>query len=644
MHYIEVAPLKIIRQDAATFTYHTDTAVEVGSFVDIQVGSRIMLGLVVARTKRPTYNTKPIPRTHDIPPLPLPLLRTALWMSEYYATHLAQTLSTILPAGVTSKRRSSASDTSVHFRKRTHFLLNKSQRQAVESLIAKPNSTFVLHGVTGSGKTAVYIEYVRTLLSNERSVIVLVPEIALTPQLVAEFQLHFPNVILTHSRQTEAKRHQIWLQVARSTSPHVIIGPRSALFMPVRSLGAIIIDEAHEPSFKQEQSPRYSALRVASILTRQHNATLVQGSATPLVSEYYLAQRAKDAILSLPERAAMNMKPAELTTVDMTKKLNFTQHRFFSDTLLSHLRAATNAGKQALIYHNRRGSAMTTLCHNCGWSAECTRCFVPLTLHADEHLLRCHICGSSERVPTSCPSCASTEILHKGIGTKLIESELSKLFPKARIARFDGDTRDNSVDKRYQQLYDGEIDIIIGTQVVAKGLDLPHLAMVGVIQADAGLSLPDYTSSERTFQLIAQVVGRVGRTTHETQLVIQSYQPSHPAVQLGISQDYNAFYEHTLAERRKAGFPPFCHLLQLTCTYKTEAAVIRNAQALSEKIRNEFPNVTVLGPTPAFYERQRDTYRWQLTIKATSRVHLLAILKNIPKTHWQANLDPYSLL
>jgi primosomal protein N' (replication factor Y) len=330
----------------------------------------------------------------------------------------------------------------------------------------------------------------------------------------------------------------------------------------------------------------------------------------------------------------------------MTDRSNFSGHRFLTKQLIAGIDIALAEGKQVLIFHNRRGSASTTLCANCGWTAQCPRCYVPLTLHADQHILRCHICDHHERVPTSCPVCQHADIIHKGFGTKLIETELHKLYPKAVIGRFDADNDvKETVNARYSELYDGSIDIAIGTQVVAKGLDLPHLRTVGVIQADSGLALPDFSASERTFQLLAQVVGRVGRNEHATQVIVQSYQPTHPSVAYGLAQDYESFYHHALKERKKALFPPFTHLLKLTCIYKSEAAAIRAAQTLARELRTTLhKDVTILGPTPAFYERQRDTYRWQLTLKSPKREYLIDALTHVPTTHWQTELDPTSLL
>ena len=646
MHYYEIAPLQIVRQASDTFTYYSHHELAVGQFVTIPIGKNERTGVVVRRTTRPTYDTKEIlDHTLAIPPLPPALVHTATWMASYYATHLATVMQTVLPSGLQKKRRKLIFEQHITERNRTHFLLNKHQQSAVATVTNMGSGTAILHGVTGSGKTAIYIELARHSIEQQKSAIILVPEIALTSQLVAEFSQHFPSLLITHSKQTEAERHSVWLKASTNDQPHIVIGPRSALFMPLASIGVIIIDEAHEPSFKQDQSPRYSALRVASILAKHHDATVVQGSATPSIAEYYAAEQAKRPIITIDQKAQPDTVAPTVVVIDMTKRGNFSQHRFLSDDLLASIRTNLENGNQSLIFHNRRGTASTTLCESCGWSATCPNCFIPFTLHADAHSLICHICGTKERVPTNCPICSSTDIIHKGIGTKLIESELRRLLPKTTIARFDGDTEQkDTVEQRYQQLYDGDISIIIGTQVIAKGLDLPKLRTVGVIQADAGLSLPDFTSSERTFQLLAQVVGRVGRSRHSTEVIVQSYQPTAPAVQLGIAQNYASFYEQTVTDRQRGQFPPFTFLLKLTCIYKTEAAAIKNAKALAATLRAAYPSVVLFGPTPAFYERQHDTYRWQIIVKSKKRATLLEIAATIPTQHWQVDIDPASLL
>jgi primosomal protein N' (replication factor Y) len=645
MHYYEVAPTQIIRANSGVFTYASEAPLLVGQLVVIEVGKKMMLGIVIRPVEKPSYDTKSIVQLVDKPALPQPLVQLALWLSSYYATHLASVLQTLLPRGLQKKRRPTTVHDRVKLRERTKNVLNGDQSAAIQKVIAMTPGSALLHGITGSGKTEVYIELAKQMLENGRSVIILVPEIALTSQMVDEFSQHFQDIILVHSRQTEAQRHKAWQDALTSTHPRLVIGPRSALFTPLSSVGLIVIDEAHEPSFKQEQSPRYSALRAASILAKHHNAKVVLGSATPSIADYYLFDQSDRPVISMNQRARQDTTPPTITLVDMTKRTHFKRHRFISDDLMLQLEQTFEQNNQALIFHNRRGSASTTLCENCGWSAICPRCFVPFTLHADKHQLQCHICGITEKVPTSCPECNAADIVHKGVGTKLIESELRKLFPNKNIARFDGDNESGeSVEERYKELYDGTIDLIVGTQVIAKGLDLPKLRTVGVIQADAGLSLPDYSSSERTFQLLAQVVGRVGRSHHATNVVVQSYQPTHPAVVDGLAQNYSEFYTSALKERQRGGFPPFSYLLKLTCVYKTEAAAIRNAQKLAKELRSHLPDIQILGPTPAFYERQHDTYRWQLVLKSPKRARLVTALEYLPPAHWQFELDPGNLL
>ena len=647
MYYYEVAPTKIVRSGTDTYTYSAAAELAIGQLVMVEIGKTVATGIVIQAVAKPAYETKPIQQVIDEPPLPRELLTSLLWLRDYYVTPLATVLRTALPQGITKRRRTPYEPTGVLSKRPPIEKLTSEQTLAIEKLDALSSGTTLLHGVTGSGKTMVYIDQIKKTLEAGRSAIVLVPEIALTSQLLDYLAQHIGNrIIVTHSRQSEAERHSIWQYCLRTSEPHVIVGPRSTLFMPLKNIGVIVVDEMHEPSFKQEQSPRYSALRLASILGRHHKAKVIFGSATPPVSEYYLATSTNQLIISMQKPARKNTVRPDITLVDMTKRTNFSRHRFLSNKLIVQMEQTLASHKQVLVFHNRRGSAPTTLCENCGWQAGCPRCFVPLTLHSDKHELRCHICGFTDRVPTSCPVCHQTAILHKGIGTKLIESELSKLFPKAVIARFDGDTDDaTSLDRRYQELFEGSIDIIIGTQAIAKGFDLPHLRTVAVIQADAGLTLPDFAAPERTFQLLAQVVGRVGRSSHATDVIIQSYQPEHPSVQLGIHQNYDEFYRRTIALRQKTLYPPFIFLLKLTCVYKTEAAAIRNARILAKSLQDKLPaHVTILGPAPAFYERKHDTYRWQLTLKSHTRADLVAALAHLPSSHWQFELDPTSLL
>lgn len=645
MKYYEVSPLKQTHAKESVLTYSSGESLLPGQIISVPVGSATAAAVVIKKVAKPEFKTKTTLDIIEQTPLPAALLKLHTWLSQYYAAHPVAVWRTMLPVGLTKKRRPlKFQKNQPPVRKQEKFSLNQAQKKAIEAVLgSEAPSTHLLHGVTGAGKTAVYLELAKKTIARGRSVIILVPEIALTPQLVAEFTPYFPDVYVTHSTMTEAARHGLWKTVLNSDKPQVIIGPRSALFMPVKDLGLIVIDECHEPAFKQEKAPRYSALRAASILSRYASAHLVMGSATPSVTDYYLAKSSK-VCLELSERARPDSTPAAIQLVDMTKKANFTRSAFLSTTLIQNIEDNIKNNHQTLLFHNRRGSAPITLCQSCGWSATCPRCYTPLTMHSDQYRLRCHLCNYTEKIPTSCPDCGAAEIIHKGIGTKRVEEELQRLLPHAQIARFDGDASADITD-HYQALYDGEIDIIIGTQVIAKGLDLPNLRLVGVIQADSGLTLPDYQSGERVFQLLAQVAGRVGRNKHDSRVIIQSYQPTHPSVVFGIKQDYNGFYTSAIAERKRANFPPFCYILRLTAVYKTEAGAVRAARELMSNLRKNLPpSVEILGPAPAFYERLRGTYRWQIILKSPKRRDLVEALDLLPPRGWQAELDPVNLL
>ena len=644
LYYYLVAPAGIVRADVSTFTYHSDVQLHIGSIVMVSAGRKKLVGVVLKAAAKPSFATKPIEHILASKPLPTPLVLLAEWMNRYYATHFGVVLQTLLPAGLQKERRGQAALNDRAQRRRANIVLNKEQRVAVSRIAEYENGTILLHGVPGSGKTQVYIEAAKHELAQGRSSIILVPEIALTPQLVAEFMNHFAHVVVNHSRMTEAERHKAWVEALESKDPLIVIGPRSALFMPLENLGLIVIDEAHEPSYKQDQSPRYSALRAASILAKLHqHAKVVLGTATPSISDYYLAEQTKSPIIKLTKPAVATEQP-DVTLVDLRRKELFREHRFLSDSLLERAREALQNGQQVLLFHNRRGTAPTTLCSHCGWSALCTTCFVPMTLHADKHKLLCHICGRQQKVPPSCPECGNPNIVFRGIGTKMVEDEIGKIFPKATIARFDADNAaGQTLDKRYQEIYDGKIDIIVGTQIVAKGLDVPGLSVVGVLQADNGLHLPDYQAEERVFQLLYQAAGRVGRSKHKSHIVVQTFLPDHPAIHFALERDYEEFYQQQLRGRKEAAFPPFTYLLKLTTSYKTEAGAIRAARALAAELCRNHPDITIQGPAPAFYERLHGNYRWQLLLKSKKRSELAAIAGSVP-AGWQADLDAANLL
>lgn len=645
MKYYLIAPAKTFHSSDNLLTYSSETPLEIGQIVEIPLGRQSTIGIVVKNTTQPDFDTKSITKIIYEQPLPKKLVDALFWLSSYYRCPLSTVIQAALPRGITKNRRGKLLEapniTPID------NPLNSTQRAAIRAIEENPANTILLHGITGSGKTNIYIELCARTLAKNQSVILLVPEIALTSQLVRNFQQHFKNITLLHSNLTESLRHQLWEKILTDNQPQVIIGPRSALFAPVQDLGLIIIDEAHEPAYHQEQNPKYSASLLAGKL-----AKTVLGTATPLISDYYLC-KSHNAIVEINQLAIESDKHTSISVIDLKDHSNFTKSRILSNQLIESIKASLANHTQSMLFHNRRGTAPMTICDKCGWQALCPNCFLPLVLHADAFQMRCHTCARNFPVPTACPECKNASIHHKGFGTKLIEDELHRLFPSARIARFDMDTDDDlKLTKIYDEVYRGDYDIIVGTQMIAKGFDFPRLTTLGIVQADAGLSLPDFSSEERTFQLITQVIGRAKRGHQNSNIFIQSFQPDHPIISLASQSDYASFYNYLVQKRQQSKLPPYSFLLKLSVTYKTETATVKNIRTLYKKViqtakQLQIPEnrIVVSPPMPAFHERTSTGYTWQLVIKAKSRQNLLDIFDHLPKNNYlHYDFDPISLL
>jgi len=406
-----------------------------------------------------------------------------------------------------------------------------------------------------------------------------------------------------------------------------------------------VLDESHEAAYKQQQAPQYQTGRVASYLAGLTRSTLILGSATPNVSDFYLAEQKNKPIIELTKLAQANQHgKLEITVVDRKDISLFSRSPYLSEPLIKAVESALSRGEQSLLYLNRRGTARLVLCEHCGWQATCPHCDIPLTYHGDSHSIRCHSCNWREPAPTSCPNCGQTGVIYKTAGTKAIEDEVKKLFSTARVARFD---TDNLKAERFERHYDaikaGEVDILVGTQLLAKGLDLPKLSLVGVLLADTSLYLPDFTSQERTFQLITQVLGRVGRGHVAGQAVVQTYHPEHPLLLSAIKGDYQGFYQTEIAERKQYLFPPFCYLLKLSVRRASVSSAESAALKLKAEIESRGIKVRIEGPAPSFYEKLQNKYQWQLVIKALDRGELLKVIAMLP-ANWSYDLDPLDLL
>ena len=669
--YYEVIPTTTFKKSPlfsdGLLTYSFDQNLAPGIIVSIPLGKKTTLGIIYRKTTAPTDQNFIIKSINKIVhPIPLPnhLLKSLAWLSSYYLNPVAKTANLFLPLGIEKNRRkkSSASTfipqssnpiqdmTSPNAATTTHYQipLNPAQKQALTELRKIKTHTKLLHGITGSGKTNIYLELASQVFNSNKSVILLVPEISLTPQLVGRFQEHFgTQVISLHSKLTEAERHLIWQRIheADQSTPFVIIGPRSALFSPLKNLGLIIIDEAHEPSFYQDTSPRYHALRLASFMAQTLKIDCLLGTATPRVEDYFLAQK-NHAYVALSEKAKSITSQTKISLIDLKDRALFTRNRYFSDALLQDIENNLKQHKQTLLFHNRRGSAPLTICEHCGYQVLCPNCLLPLTLHSDSYQLICHTCGHHEPVPSTCPVCHHGSLIHKGFGTKLLESELKKLFKSARIARFDADNATaDSLTQNFESVKNGDIDIIIGTQTIAKGLDLPLLNTVGIVQADANLNLPDYAAEERTFQLITQVIGRVGRGHNDINHVfLQTFQPEHPVILAAKSLDYAKFADYLLKKRQLSHLPPFFYLLRISIVKKTEDLAIKKIMSLHSTLK-KFPDVYLSAPTPSFHEYTPSGYSWQIIVKAKKRdslTHLIESLDQYPEIRFA--IDPPSLI
>ncbi len=537
---------------------------------------------------------------------------------------------------------------------------------------------FLLHGVTGSGKTEIYLHAIAETLAQGRQAIFLVPEIALTPQTIRRVAQRFPGqVALVHGSLSQGERFDTW-QRARKGEVGVIVGTRSALFTPLPNIGLIVLDEEHDHSYKHAppfNPPYYHARAVAERIANLQSATVILGSATPDLETYYRAQRGDLQYLHLPSRImghrqrvqtqarrrgvvtayqpaegdAMTIDLPPVQVVDMREELKAGNRSMFSGALRDSMQEVLERGEQAILFLNRRGQATYVFCRDCGYVAGCPRCDTPLTYHRQGEALRCHHCGHQSPPPRVCPECGSERIRYFGAGTQQVESAVREAFPGAKIVRWDADTA--SKPELHEQILarfiSGEADVMIGTQMVAKGLDLPLVTLVGVVSADPGLALPDFRAQERAFQLLTQVAGRAGRGILGGKVIVQTYQPKHPSIVAASAHDYDAFYTEEIAARRELGYPPFRRMARILVqhTHPVEAQRQVEDAAAQLRYRIEHENLTdthLIGPAPAFFSRIDRHYRWQILIRSSDPLAALRGVQNRPG--WYLDIDPLDVL
>ena len=657
-----------------TFVYKLNGEAEVGCRVIVPFRKREVEGFVVRLRKDAPRDLEvyEIRSLVDASPLVRPdIFELCRWISEYYLSPFGEVLKAALPPAITDKHVAAAMSVGAGFSRRGASALDAAsggrdrlkpaptndQSRALETICRTSGfHPVLLHGVTGSGKTEIYMQAAEHFLASGKTSLILVPEIGLTPQLTDRFASRFPDqTAILHSSLTRRQRIDEWLRIYRGEVP-IVIGTRSAVFAPLDNLGLIVVDEEHETSYKQEEVPRYNARDTAVMRAKLARAAVVLGSATPSMESFHNAESKKYTYIGLTARVEDRALPA-VEIVNMREEYAAEGKLVvFARRLLQAISARLERGEQTMILLNRRGYAAFLLCRHCGFTFQCNACSVAMTYHRSIEKLLCHYCGLARRPPERCPECDSEYIHYVGEGTERLEAELKHLFPDARVGRIDRDTMRHMRD--YLRVLGGfragDIDILVGTQMIAKGHDFPRVTLVGVVGADAPLALPDFRAAERTFQLLTQVAGRSGRGDRPGEVVIQSYFPDHYTFQLAITQRFEDFFARESRYRKAMFYPPFTALAGIMVSDRDAVRASSMARELGEFLDSLRSNaIRILGPAPAPLERIKRMHRHQLLIKSSSRStlhHLLDRLRQhiedrkIGATRVIIDVDPVSLL
>ncbi|MDD3089309.1 MAG: primosomal protein N', partial [Candidatus Omnitrophica bacterium] len=491
------------------------------------------------------------------------------------------------------------------------------------------HEVFLLHGITGSGKTEIYLQAMESTLAKGKSGIMLVPEISLTPQTVERFRSRFgTRVAVFHSGMLESARFNEWKRIKEGEA-RVVVGPRSAVFSPFSDLGLVVVDEEHEPSYKQDDTPRYHAREVAIERARISRAPVILGSATPSMESYHRAMTGEFKLVELTQRIDEKILP-KVKLVDMRMEFETkVGQRVISAVMADALKRDIDKKQQALIFLNRRGFSTSATCRKCGYTVKCEKCDSPMVLHKEKSELICHYCNRRSKPVDICPECKEGQLMYRGTGTQKVEDELRKILPDARIARMDSDSmsKRGAHDKVLRAFKAHELDVIVGTQMIAKGLDFPKVTEVGVISADANLNLPDFRSGERTFDLITQVAGRAGRGDLGGEVIVQTFTPDHYAVAFAAKHDFHGFYEREINARRELMFPPYTHFVKITLRSRKEENAQASSEKLAETLKKKIKDIDIVGVAPSPMAKLRGYYRWNVILRAKDRPEIVIKLR-----------------
>lgn len=510
--------------------------------------------------------------------------------------------------------------------------LNTEQLSAVKTILDSNDRLFLIHGITGSGKTEIYMKLVSEALKKEEQSIILVPEISLTPQMVERFKGRFgSDISVFHSKLSDGERYDEWFRI-KSGKVRLVVGARSAIFLPFNNLGYIIIDEEHESSYKSDSNPKYDAREIAEYKSSLCSCKVILGSATPSLETYYRCNNKEITLIDIKKRADNSLLPG-VEIVDMRQELLENNKSIFSKKLYYGMKEALVKKEQIILFLNRRGFSTFVSCRKCGYVFKCEKCDISMTYHSDSNQLSCHYCGSNTPASHTCPKCGSSYVKYFGAGTEKIEAEVKKYFPNISILRMDFDTtrKKDSYENIYSTFKSGKAQILIGTQMIAKGLDFPNVTLVGVLAADLSLNLPDYKASERTFQLLTQVSGRAGRGQKEGRVIIQTYTPEHYSIVHSGDNDYIGFYGKEISIRKDMNYPPFSKIMLISFNSKNEEVLIKAMQIIGIKLQEFIRNIdkiVMLGPCPCAISKIKDNYRWQIIIKGEVKSELAFNIRN----------------
>lgn len=617
--------------------------IAVGKRVYAPFQNRTVVGYVVGFSdKADVKDVKDIAGVIDKEPiLSDEMLKLTKWIKDNYFCSWGEAIEAAIPGGIKKGKLSLGSRIKDSCLKTQDLspsvphVLTEEQGKALkyisESIEKKEHKTFLLHGITASGKTEVYLQAIELVLKKGRQAIALVPEISLTPQTIERFVSRFGNrVAVYHSKLTPAKRFLEWKKI-KDGKADIVVGARSAIFSPFNNLGLIIIDEEHENTYKQDDVPRYHARDVAEERARLNNCPLILGSATPSLESYYKAKNGEYKFIKLTKRIEERLLP-KVKIVDMRLELATRKKvTIFSKVLLDAIDKTLKGGKQAIIFLNRRGFSTFMSCKKCGLVLKCKRCDTVLVYHFDEKKLICHYCNYRIDPPDICPKCRSGYIRYFGLGTERVESELSHNFSGAHIARMDSDTtvKSGSHDRILGEFKSGNTSLLVGTQMIAKGLDFPQVTLVGVVSADVTLNIPDFRASERTFNLLTQVAGRAGRGEDGGEVIVQTYAPHHYSILTAAKHDYDKFYSEEIISRKELLYPPFINLVKVVIRARNEEVTAKAASELADAIRAEDKSMMMGGPAPAPICRIRGYFRYNLLLKDKDRLKMCALLKKV---------------